>query len=70
LKAEECFDWKLPPIVGGGVDYSNIEKRSVALALHLRAQIHEQTRGLPEGTRISKFVVVDGVSKPWWKFWR
>ena len=70
LKQEECFDWKLPPIVGGSVDYSNVEKRSFLVALHLRGQLHEQTRQLPEGTKISKFVVVDEPSKPWWKFWR
>lgn len=70
LKAEECYDFRLHPIVGGPIDYSNITTISFLVALHLRGQLHDQVRHMKPGTRISKFVLAeDRSSKPWWKFW-
>ena len=70
LNPEECYDFRLHPIVGGEMNFENIEKRSFLVALHLRGQLHEQVRHLPVGTKISGFSVVnESTKKPWWKVW-
>jgi hypothetical protein len=70
LKDGECYDFRLHPVVGGAIDYSNVATISFVVALHLRGQIHDQVRHMKPGTRISKFVLAkDGASKPWWKLW-
>lgn len=70
LGNDECYDFRLHPIVGGQVDYSNVEKINLSVALHLRGQLHDQVRHMKPGTKISKFVLVDEQKvKPWWKLW-
>jgi len=70
LTEGECYDFKINPIVGGPVDYSNVGKMSFKVALHLRGQIHDQVRHMKPGTKISKFVLVDEKKpKSWWKLW-
>lgn len=70
LNVDECYDFKLHPVVGGAIDFSNIEKRSFLVALHLRGQLHEQVRHFPDGAKISKFVLSEDKEKrPWWKIW-
>jgi hypothetical protein len=66
----ECYDFKVHPILGGAIDYSNIEKQSFLVALHLRGQLHDQVRNLPAGTKISKIIFSEVKNpKPWWKLW-
>src|SRR5450830_925122 len=36
LNGDECYDFKLHPIVGGSITYENIEKRSFLVVLHIR----------------------------------
>ncbi|ATC63497.1 hypothetical protein CMV30_05745 [Nibricoccus aquaticus] len=70
LGEEECYDFRLHPVVGGAIDYSNIEKISAVVALHIRGQLHEQVRHLEPGTKISNFVFEPvKTPKPWWKLW-
>jgi hypothetical protein len=69
LADSQCYDFKLHPKVGGATDFDNVEVRDFVVALHIRGQIHEQVRHLPQGTKISKFVVSDQSAKPWWKLW-
>ena len=70
LGARHCYDFKLHPIVGGPIEYDNIEVQEFMVVLNLRGQLHDQVRDLPVGTKISKFVLLnDKTSKPWWKFW-
>ena len=71
LGPTQCYDFILHPRVGGPIDYSNIERRDFLVALHIRGQIHEQARNLPDGARISKFVHDETPPKkhPWWKRW-
>ena len=70
LKEDECYDFKINPIVGGAVDYSNVGKMSFLVALHLRGQLHDQVRHMKPGTKISKFVLIEEEKpKPWWKLW-
>ena len=53
----ECYGYKLPPIVGGQLEVENIEPTNIVIHQSLLSQIHEQTRNLPEGTKISRFLV-------------
>ncbi len=72
LAATQCYDFRIHPAVGGACDFSNVETRDFVVALHLRGQLHEQTRKLKPGTKISKFVFIDESkpkSKSMWKFW-
>jgi len=66
----ECLDFKLHPRVGGVIKYSNVEVRDFVVALHIRGQLHEQTKDMPDGTKINKFVLAEEAEKkPWWKRW-
>jgi hypothetical protein len=70
LKEEECYDFRVHPVVGGAIDYSNVTTISFLVALHLRGQLHDQVRHLKPGTKISKFTFAENpTSKPWWKPW-
>jgi hypothetical protein len=70
LSDEQCFDFKLHPIVGGAIDYPNIERTGFVVALHIRGQLHEQVRHMAPGTKISKFTLAEEKApKPWWRPW-
>lgn len=60
LSAGECYDFKLPPVLGGTVDIENIHAINFVVKLHVAGQLHEQLRNVPEGTRISGFTFQDG----------
>jgi len=51
----ECYSFKLPLVLGGKAVSENVEVCDFRLWVSLSGQIHEQTRDLPEGTRISGF---------------
>jgi hypothetical protein len=57
LEPGQCYGYKLPPIVGGQLEVANIEPTDIVIHQSLLSQIHEQTRNLPEGTKISRFLV-------------
>lgn len=52
LAADECYGFKVPPMLGGTYDVSNLEPTSLAVHYALLAQIHQQIQDLPEGTPI------------------
>lgn len=54
LAEGECYDFKLNPVVGGLVDYSNVGKMGFLAALHVRGQLHEQVRRMRPGKKQSK----------------
>jgi hypothetical protein len=72
LKDGECYDYRINPILGGSVEFENVQKQDFVVALHVAGQIYEQVRHLTPGTKISA-IHVEGPnvhrSKPWWKFW-
>jgi hypothetical protein len=53
----QCYGYKIPPVLGGKLEVANIEPTGIAVHQGILSQIHEQTRSLPEGTKISKIVV-------------
>ena len=55
LNEGQCFDYKLHPVVGGKVEYSNIQPQDFVVAVHIAGQLHEQSRHLPPGTKITRF---------------
>ena len=70
LKEGECYDFKVHPVVGGAIDFSNVTTIDFLVGLHLRGQLHDQVRHMKPGTKISKFVLAeDSKPKPWWKLW-
>jgi hypothetical protein len=70
LAAGKCYDFKINPALGGAVDYGNVEKQDLVVALHIRGQIRQQIRDVRPGTKISS-ITVEGPTpkKPWWRFW-
>ncbi len=70
LGTGQCYDFKVHPALGGAIDYDNVEICDFVVAVDIRGQIHEQTRHLPQGTRISGVKITDEAPrKPWWKLW-
>jgi len=52
----QCYGFKIPPILGGSYDDSNFEPTDLAVHYGLLADIHRQTRDLPDGTKIEVVV--------------
>lgn len=57
LDAGECYDFKLPPILGGQMDVAHMEKLSFVVKLDLAGQLHEQVKDLPPGTKINRVTI-------------
>jgi hypothetical protein len=57
LKEGESYDFTLHPVVGGGIEYENIQPRDFVVAVHIAGQLHEQVRHYPPGTEITRFVL-------------
>jgi hypothetical protein len=57
LKPDQCYHFKLNPVVGGKLEYGNIEPRNFVLAVNMAGQLHEQTRNMPDGAQIAGFTV-------------
>lgn len=52
LKDGQCYGYKVPPMLGGKYTTDNLEPADLSVHYSLLAQISEQTRELPDGTRI------------------
>jgi hypothetical protein len=57
LGPNQCYGFKIPPVLGGKYEVSNIEPTDLAVHYSLLAQIYKQTKDLPEGTPIGAVVV-------------
>ncbi|MFJ6537232.1 hypothetical protein ACIQH5_13495 [Paenarthrobacter sp. NPDC091711] len=51
--ALEIYDFRVPPVLGGATELSNVALSDFVAALNLTGQIHGQVRDLPPGTPIS-----------------
>jgi hypothetical protein len=58
LGASQCYGFKVPPVLGGKYEVSNVEPTDLAAHYSFLADIYKQTKDLPDGTPI-KAVVVD-----------
>ena len=61
LKLGQCYGYKIPLILGGQLDADNIEPTMHMVHQSIIGQIAEQSKDMPPGTKISKFLV-DGES--------
>jgi hypothetical protein len=57
LREGQCYDYTLHPVVGGKIEYANIQPRDFVLAIHIAGQLHEQVKQFPPGTKITRFVL-------------
>jgi hypothetical protein len=53
LKENQCYGFKIPPILGGDYEIANIEVTDLAVHYSLQAQICRQARELPPGTKVN-----------------
>jgi hypothetical protein len=59
----QCYGWKVPPCLGGSVDFKNIEPTDVAVHVSIQGQLHDQIRNLPPGTPIKNVRIIDTKEK-------
>jgi hypothetical protein len=52
LDEGQCYDFKTNPILGGPIEYENMEIRDFVVSLYVSGKIHEQIKDLPPGTKI------------------
>lgn len=53
LNAGECYDFRIPPVLGGEMSADAMEIMSFVVKAHIAGQVHEQVKDLPPGTRIN-----------------
>lgn len=53
LNANQCYGYKVPPILGGEYKVENFEPTNLSVHYSLMADICQQVRDLPDGTKIS-----------------
>lgn len=54
----QCYGWKVPLCLGGEPDAANVEVSDVAVHVSMHGQVHEQVRGMRDGTRIDGVQVI------------
>ncbi|MCB1236348.1 MAG: DUF1851 domain-containing protein [Verrucomicrobiae bacterium] len=57
LNEGECYDFSINPVVGGKLEYENVEPRNFVVAVNIAGQLHEKVRNLPDGARITGFTI-------------
>jgi hypothetical protein len=53
----QCFGFRKPPILGGEIEFSNIEISSLYPYVSLMGQIQQQVSKLPPGTKITRVMI-------------
>jgi hypothetical protein len=56
LSPGQCYGYKLPPVVGGSTELSNMEPTNLLLHFGLLGQLHRGVKNLPDGTPIRRFI--------------
>jgi len=57
----QVYGFKIPPVLSGATNLSNVEVIDFVVSLNLLGQLHKQVRDLPPGTQISGFTL-DGTA--------
>lgn len=55
----QCYAFKVHPVLGAAIAYENIGVMNFVVAVNVVGQMHDQTRNMPDGTRISGFAIKD-----------
>jgi hypothetical protein len=53
----QCYGYKIPPVLGGAYEIGNVELTDLAAHYGLLADIHAQTKDLPDGTKVRAVVI-------------
>jgi hypothetical protein len=53
LNADQCYGYKVPPLLGGTYEIDNIEPTGLSVHYGLLGSIFKQTKGMPDGTLVS-----------------
>ena len=53
----QCLGYKIPLILGGKIEASNVEIGNIYVYTSLMGQLHQPVRKLPPGTRIRGFKI-------------
>ena len=59
LSEANVYSFKLPPVLGGQFEISNIEATNFVVSTNIAGQIHKQVKDLPEGAQITGFSIGD-----------
>ncbi len=59
LGLHECYDFTVPPVLGGEVSIQSVEVTAFVVKSGILAQIHEQIKDLPPGTPIGEVRIED-----------
>lgn len=57
LGPSQCYGFKIPPVLGGKYEVANVEPTDLAVHYSFLAQVHKQTKDLPDGTPIKAVVL-------------
>jgi hypothetical protein len=57
LHEDQCYAFKLPPILGGEYSVENIVPTNLSINYLFMADVCRQTRDLPDGTKISTVIL-------------
>jgi hypothetical protein len=57
LGPDECYSFKIPPLLGGQYEAENLHPCDLSVHYSFLADIHRQTKDLPDGTRVNIKVV-------------
>ena len=68
LKDNEVYGYIKAPLIGGTYTLDNIEPTDISVHFFILGQIGEQTKDLPDGTKV-KITTDTPKQKPWWKKW-
>ena len=53
----QCYGYKVPPMLGGEYDAENIELTDLSVHYSLLAQLHQKTKDLADGTKIGAVTI-------------
>jgi hypothetical protein len=57
LAEDQCYGFKIPPMLGGGYSFENVVPTGLSAHYSLLADLWQQTKDLPDGTEITVQVV-------------
>ena len=53
----KLYSWKKAPVLGGSYTTDNLEQTDIEVHFSIMGQIHEQVKGMPEGSTISEIKI-------------
>jgi hypothetical protein len=56
---DQVYDFTISPVLGGPIEVSNIGVIDFVVGVNIAGQLHDQVRGLPPGTAISRVTIGD-----------